>query len=86
MDMQQIILSLFQQKQNDGFVGKELIKEVIKEIAKSYKQSYPYGDNPLSAMVFTKLVSCICQEAQNMGYTISKAEVGTEVLKGFLRV
>lgn len=78
----QIIQSIFQQKQRNGFVGKELVKEVIKELAKSYKQSFPKGDTPLSAIAFTGIVSCICQEAQNIGISISDREVLAEIIKG----
>ena len=81
-NIQQQIQTLFQQKQENGLVGKELVKEVIKETAKSYKQSYPNGDNPLSAMTFVRVVSCICQEAQRIDIYISDREVLTEIIKG----
>lgn len=82
MSMKYIIYSLFQQAQDKGLVGKELVKEVIKETAKSYKQSYPQGDNPWSAIALAEVVACICQEANNMGISISKGEAFAEIIKG----
>lgn len=85
VSIQQAIQASFQQKQREGFVGKGLIKEVIKETAKSYKQDFPDGGNLLTAIGFIDLVSCICQEAQDLGISISKEEAAKEMAKGFLQ-
>ena len=81
-NMQQYINTLFQQKIQEGFVEKELVKEVIKECAKNYKHEFPNGGNPLTATVFMDIENHICQLAQSRGIYISKGEVLTEITKG----
>ena len=80
--MQQYIDTLFQQKSQEGFVGKELVKEVIKECAKRYKREFPNGGNPLTAAVLAEIEQYICQLAQSRGIYISKEEALAEITKG----
>ncbi len=82
MNMQHYIDTLFQQKSQEGFVGKELVKEVIKECAKSCKHDFPNGGNPLTATVFVGIENYICQAAQYRGIYLSTEEVLAEITKG----
>ena len=45
--MNEIINRLFQQKEQESFLGKEIAKEVAKEFAKKYKNDFAKGDNPI---------------------------------------
>ena len=83
MNMQQYIDTLFQQKSQDGFVGKELVKEVIKECAKNYKHEFQNVDNPLTATIFMGIENQIYQIAISRGVYISREEVVAEIAKGF---
>ena len=82
MNMQHYIDSLFKQKLQEGFAGKELVKEVIKECAKRYKREFPSGGNPITAALLAEIELCICQLAETRGIYLSKDEAFTEITKG----
>lgn len=80
--MERVIDTLFQQKHNEQFIGKEIVKDMIKDTAKRYKQNFPNGNNPFDAAGFISFINIICQLAENRGINISRGEVITEIIKG----
>ena len=79
-----MINSLFQEKEQEDFIGKKLVKEVAKEFAKKYKNDFARGDNPIIALSLCCLIKLIWQVVDSRGIDISEDEIASEVMKDIL--
>ena len=82
--MNEIINRLFQQKEPEVFLGKEIAKEVAKEFARKYKNDFAKGDNPIVALSLCCLIELIWQTAYSREIDISREEIASEVMKEIL--
>lgn len=79
--MTNMINSLFQQKEQEGFFGKEMAKEVARYFARKYKNDFAKGDNPIVALSLCCLIELIWQTAYSREIDITREEIASEVMK-----
>ena len=76
--------SIFQLKEQEDFLEKEIAKEAAKEFARKYKNDFDKGDNPIVALSLCCLIELIWQVAYSREIDISIEEIVSEVMKEIL--